>query len=125
MAFSVKLRELPFRLAFRRADVFAVIAATVAVKVPLVRPRAIVTPLGTVMLALLLDSATVNAFEGATADSVTVQVEVPGAVMVPGEQFRLAGTTAGGDPPPSEIDPVLPESGIEAPLAVEVTTLVI
>ena len=93
VAFSVKLWELPFRLAFRRADVFVVIAATVTVKVPLVRPRAIVTPLGTVMLALLLDSATLAPLEGAEPDSVTVQVEVPGAVTVPGKQLRLPGTT--------------------------------
>ena len=93
MAFSVKLWELPFRLAFRRADVFAVIAATVAVKVPLVRPAAMPTPLGTAMLVLLLDSATLAPPAGADPDSVTVQVEVPGAVTVPSEQLRLPGTT--------------------------------
>ena len=48
---------------------------------------------GTVMLALLLDSATVAPLEGAGADSVTVHTEVPGALTVPGEQFRLPGTT--------------------------------
>ena len=93
VAFSVKLWELPFRLAFRRADVFVVIAATVTVKAPLVRPGPTPTTLGTVMLVLLLDSATLAPLEGADPDSVTVQVEVPGAVTVPGEQFRLPGTT--------------------------------
>jgi hypothetical protein len=58
---------------------------------------------------------------------VTVHVEVAGAVTVPGEQLRLLGTTApgGGALTGSEIDPELPESGIEAPAAVEVTTPVI
>jgi hypothetical protein len=93
LAFSVKLRELPFRLAVSRADVVVVIAATVAVKVRLVWPRAMLTPLGTVMLVLLLDSATVNASVSTGADSVTVQVVVAGAVTVPGEQLRLLGTT--------------------------------
>ena len=93
MAFSVKLWELPFRLALSRADVFVVIAATVTVKVPLVRPRAIVTPLGTVMLALLLDSATLAPPEVRSPDRITVQVEVLGAVTVPGKQLRLPGTT--------------------------------
>jgi hypothetical protein len=127
LAFSVKFRELPFRLALSSADVFVVIAATTAVKVTLVRPKATGTPLGTVMLVLLLDSATVYESEGTGADSVTVQVEVAGAVTVPGEQLRLLGTTApgGGALTGSEIDPELPESGIEAPAAVEVTTPVI
>ena len=51
------------------------------------------TPLGTVMLVLLLDSATLAPPAGADPDSVTVQVEVPGAVTVPGEQLKLPGTT--------------------------------
>ena len=89
----VKLCVPPFRLAARTADALAVIAATVAVKEPLVWLAAIPTVLGTVMLALLLDNTTVAPPEGAGADNVTVQVEVPGAMTVPGEQLRLAGTT--------------------------------
>ena len=42
------------------------------------------------MLALLLDSVTV-APEGAAAVKVTVQLEVPGAFTVAGEQLRLLG----------------------------------
>lgn len=43
-------------------------------------------------MGLLLDSATVTPPEGAGPDSDTVQVEAPGVVMVPGEQFTLLGT---------------------------------
>ena len=45
------------------------------------------------MLTLLLDKATNTPLAGAGADNVTVQVEVPGAMTVPGEQLRLEGTT--------------------------------
>ena len=93
MAFSVKLWEPPLRLALSSADVFVVTEATVAVKVPLVWPVAMPTLPGTMMLVLLLESATVAPPEGAAADNVTVQVELPGAVTVPGEQLRLLGTT--------------------------------
>ena len=44
-------------------------------------------------LELLLDSATVTPPVGAGADNVTVQVELPGAETVPGEQLRPEGTT--------------------------------
>ena len=67
-------------------------AATAAVKEPLVWVAAIPMLLGTVTLALPLDSATVTVV-GAGADKVTVQEEVPGALTVPGEQLRLEGTT--------------------------------
>jgi hypothetical protein len=89
LTLRVKLWVTPFRLALRTADVFVL---TVAVKEPLVWLAAIATPLGTVMLALLLDNATVTPPVGAGADNVTVQVEVPGATTVPGEQLRLLGT---------------------------------
>src|SRR5580692_2624390 len=49
--------------------------------------------LGTVTLALLLDSATVTPPVGAGADNVTAQLELPGAMTLPGEQLRLPGTT--------------------------------
>ena len=49
--------------------------------------------LGTVTLGLPLDSATVAPPDGAGADNVTVQEELPGALTAPGEQLRLAGTT--------------------------------
>ena len=43
---------------------------------------------GTVMLALLLESATLVALEAA-AVKVAVQVEVPGAFTLAGEQLKL------------------------------------
>ena len=42
------------------------------------------------MLALLLDSATV-APDGTAAVNVTIQLEVPGALTVAGEQLKLDG----------------------------------
>jgi hypothetical protein len=65
-----------------------VTAATVAVKVALLSPEPILTLLGTVTLALLLDSATLVALEAA-AVKAAVQVEVPGAFTLAGEQIRL------------------------------------
>ena len=59
-----------------------------AVKVALLSPLPILTPPGTVMLALLLESATLVALEAA-AVRVAVQVEVPGAFTLAGEQLKL------------------------------------
>lgn len=72
---------------------FALTAATMAVNELLVCAAAILMFVGTVMLELVLDRATVKPPEGAGADNVTTQVEFPGAFTVPGEQLRLAGTT--------------------------------
>jgi hypothetical protein len=66
----------------------AVTGATVAVKVALLRPAAILTLAGTLKLALLLSSVTLEAL-GAAAVRATVQVEVPGAFTVEGEQVKL------------------------------------
>jgi hypothetical protein len=65
-----------------------VTAATVAVNVALLSPEPIVTLAGTVTLALLLDSVTPVELEAA-AVKVAVQVEVPGALTVAGEQLKL------------------------------------
>jgi hypothetical protein len=65
-----------------------VIAATVAVKVALLSPLPILTLPGTVMLALLLASVTLVALDAA-AVKVAVQVEVPGAFTLAGEQLKL------------------------------------
>ena len=67
--------------------------ATLAVKGALLNPAPTPTLAGTVMLALLLDRATVAPPEGAGAVSVTVQLDVPGAFTVPGEQLKLLGCT--------------------------------
>jgi hypothetical protein len=51
------------------------------------------TPTGTVTLALLLDTPTVTPPAGAAAVSVIVQLDVPGAFTVAGEQLKLLGCT--------------------------------
>ena len=66
----------------------AVTAATVAVNVALLSPAVILTLPGTVTLVLVLDSVTLEVLDAA-AVRVTVQVEVPGAFTVAGEQVRL------------------------------------
>jgi hypothetical protein len=63
----------------------------VAEKDPLVWPAVTATLAGTVTLALLLDKATVDPPAGAADVSVTVQLEVPGAFTVAGEQLKLPG----------------------------------
>ena len=60
----------------------------VAVKLPVVCPEAIAVVDGTVRLALLLERAIANPSDGAPPDNVTVQLEVPGAFTVNGEQVR-------------------------------------
>ena len=59
-----------------------------AINVALLSPLPILTLPGTVMFALLLESVTVVALEAA-AVRVAVQVEVPGAFTVEGEQLKL------------------------------------
>ena len=54
----------------------------------LLAPEAMVTVAGTVTDPLLLDSATLVLVVVA-AERVTVQVDVPGGVSVPGVQLRL------------------------------------
>ena len=72
----------------------AVRLATVAVKLPVLCAPGIRTLAGTVTLALLLDSVTLAPPEGAGADKVTVQLAVPGAATLDGEQFTDEGRTA-------------------------------
>jgi hypothetical protein len=64
---------------------------TVAVNEALLSPAPTPTLPGTVMLPLLLDRVTVAPPAGAAAVSVTVQLEVPGAFTVAGEQLKLLG----------------------------------
>ena len=64
-----------------------------AVKVALLSPAPILTLAGTVMLALLLDSATLAALTAAAVNAA-VQVEVPGAFTVAGEQLKLLNCAA-------------------------------
>jgi hypothetical protein len=87
-ALSVKVWERPLSVPVKTAVWSEVIAATVAVNVALLSPAPILTLPGTVTLALLLVMVTLVALEAA-AVKVTVQVEVPGAFTVAGEQLRL------------------------------------
>jgi hypothetical protein len=63
---------------------------TLAVNDALLCPAATAALAGTVMLPLLLESVTV-APDGAVAVNVTVQLDVPGAFTVAGEQLKLEG----------------------------------
>jgi hypothetical protein len=65
-----------------------VTAATVAVNVAVLSPAPMLMLAGTVMLVLVLDSVMLVAPE-APAVNLTVQVEVPGAATVDGEQVKL------------------------------------
>ena len=87
-ALSVKLWETLLSVPVTRAVWFDVTAATVAVKVALLSPEPILTLPGTVTFALLLVSATLVVLEAA-AVKVAVQVAVPGAFTVAGEQLKL------------------------------------
>jgi hypothetical protein len=87
-ALKMKVWERPLSVAVNRAVWSEVTAATVAVNVALLSPLPIFTLPGTVMLALLLASATLVALDAA-AVKVAVQVEVPGAFTLAGEQLKL------------------------------------
>ena len=93
---SVAVFDVPLNVAVNTGEVTAPTAlAAVAVKVALVAPVPIVTDPGTVTAALPLDRLT-TVLPIAAPDSVTVQVELPGAVNAPGLQARLLSVGAGG-----------------------------
>jgi hypothetical protein len=66
---------------------------TAAVNVPVVDPAATTLLAGTVTAEFVLDRLTVKPPAGATALSVTVHVELPGAATVAGEHDNADGTT--------------------------------
>jgi hypothetical protein len=93
---SAKVLDVPFHVAVNGADEFALTAAAaLAVNVAVDIPGAIITDDGTVTAGLPLDRLTLAALVAVPA-RLTVQVEVPGGVNVPGVQLRLAsrGATA-------------------------------
>ena len=93
---NVNVRELLFRLAVSRAEVFVLTAEdALAVKLAVLAPEAMVTVAGAVTDALPLDRATLVLLVAA-AERVTVQLDVPGGVSVPGEQLRPDTTGGGG-----------------------------
>ena len=92
---SENVFEMLFSVAVITAVVLELTGDAVTVKLAVVEPELTVTEAGTEADELLLESATLVLLVGATF-SVTVQVEVAGAVMLVGLQFRLVGTGAGG-----------------------------
>jgi hypothetical protein len=96
--------------------------AAVAVNCAVPCPAVTTTLAGTVKLALLLLSGTVNPPVEAFAVKVTEQVDVPEANVV-GVQLKLESETLGVTG--IEVVPEIPEPGIELPFGSETTTFVI
>ena len=96
--FSIRVAvfDVPFQVAVSSAEPFAVTAAaTLAVNVALDVPVPTVTESGTVTASFPLDRVTLVALV-ATFARLTVQVELPGGVNVPGEHARLESTGRAG-----------------------------
>ena len=92
-----KVFDPPFAVAVTTAVSSAVTADAVTVKVAEIAEAATVTfAVDSIALALLLDRATVTPPAGAAADSVKVQLAVPGALIVVGVQ--TSPLTVGSDP---------------------------
>ena len=92
---SVAVFDVPFHVAVNTGETVALTAlAALAVKVVLVAPVPIVTDPGTVTAALPLDRLT-TVLPVAALLNVTVQVELPGGVNVPGLHARLLSVGVG------------------------------
>ena len=92
--FSVKVRVEPPPAAVITAVWSLLTEPTVAVNCALDEPEATVTLPGTVTFALSSDRLTANPPAPAALLNVTVQVELPGAFTLAGEQDRLLTTVA-------------------------------
>ena len=86
---SVKVCELPFRLAANTAAVLMLTAVALAENPVVAAPAATATDEGTKRLAVPLLNATVAQPLGAGADKPTVQDADPGVGMTAGEQASL------------------------------------
>jgi hypothetical protein len=108
----VVVRVTPAPVAVMVAVASAVTAAAVAENAALVCPEATVTLEGTVRLGLLLDKLTGKPLDCAATVSVTLQLRVPGARMLPAEQVTAlnAGKGASGV---TLITPLPPDAGME------------
>jgi hypothetical protein len=118
--FSVLVRFTPPALAVTTPLWLLLTCAPVAVKLLEVCPEATVTLEGTVRLALLLESDTVNPLPDAVPVSATEHVVVPGVLMVELVQLRVLKLSVTG----REIAPEPPLAGMEDPVALVATTLV-
>jgi hypothetical protein len=92
LAVRVNVCDPPFKEAVSNAVWLELTLATLAVNEALLCPAVTATLPGTVILALLLESVTV-APDGTVDVNVTVQLDVPGAFTVAGEQLKLEGCT--------------------------------
>ena len=88
-----KVCDVLFSVAVRVAFWFEFTAPTVAPKVVLLWPAGMLMLPGTLTLALSLERVMVAPPEGAAAVRVRVQVAVPGAFTVAGEQLKLLSCT--------------------------------
>ena len=91
--FRVNVFELPLALAVTTAVWSVATDPTVTVNPTVVATAGTVTLPGTVALALLLESVTAKPPAGATAPSVNVQEDEPGAFTLPGKQLKLFNVT--------------------------------
>ena len=101
-------------VAVTTADWSLVIVPAVSVKVPVVAAAATVTEAGVVSSALLSDSVTVVPPVGAAPLSVTVHVELPALLRVPGVHDKAV--SVGARLPGPVTVPALADAGIELPL---------
>lgn len=85
--------------------------ATFTVKLALVLPAPMLTLPGPVTLALLVDSDTGKATDGAAPPIDTVHVTVPGVFTLPGEQENPERTVC----VPNEMVPLVPDAEIAEP----------
>jgi hypothetical protein len=102
--------DAPPAVAVRVAVWPVVTEATEAVKFTLETPAGTTLAAGIATLALLLERATATPPVGAMAVRRTVQVEVPGAFTVAGEQVIEPGCTGTGTVRPIDVDCVAPLS---------------
>ena len=86
---SVNLCDTPASAAVMTTAWLVLTAATEVVNTALLCPPVTVTLAGTVTVGLLLVNATVLPPAGAAPLSVTVQLDVPGPVTVPGVQLNV------------------------------------
>jgi len=93
---SENVFEMLFSVAVITAVVLELTGDAVTVKLAVVEPELTFTELGTEAAPLLLERATRSFCLAGATSSVTVQVEVAGAVMLAGLHVRLVGTAAAG-----------------------------
>jgi hypothetical protein len=120
IALSVKVLDTPLRAAVRMAAWFEVKFPTLAVKEPLVWPALTTMLAGSVTLALLLESATLDPPLNAGPLRLTVHTAEPGAFTLDG--VHEMALNVGGTGWMIAIEPGVPDEGIGIPLGSAATT---